>query len=609
MHRWQAALGRGLDNVSWETLQIIIVVTLVVIVFFGMVKEIIAPEILAMSAVALLLLLGILKTRDVLAVFSNTAPFTVGCLFILSAALERTGVIDAMGQAMARVPWRSPWQALMVMMIGCLAVSAFINNTPIVVIMTPVIIMLSHALHSNASRFLIPLSYATILGGTCSLIGTSTNIIVDGVAQAKGLAAFSMFEISAAGIIYGVIGVVYMGLIGWRLLPDRQTLSGALIDLAGRKFLTEVVVPQGSPMIGRTLIEAGLSDKRGHKVIDVIRDDGSLDPEHGEPTLAAGDRIVLRMNIAEFMGLRDAGDLVVEKDGANAFQPIASRDVRMMEGIVGPQSSFAGQGVVDLNLRRLYDTYILAIHRQNENLHGNFDQVRLQFGDTLLLEGPPAGLKRLFERGDLINLTEVTVRPFRRHKAWLAVIAVLVVIILSAFDALPIAATAFIAATAVVALGCLDADEAYRAIHWPILMLIFGMLALGSAMESTGAGALIVTAAVGIIGGLGPVAVLSIVYALTSFLTEFMSNNATAILITPIAIGLAHELGVDPRPFVVAVMFAASASFATPIGYQTNTFVYGAGGYRFMDFVKVGVPLNLILWAVATLILPIFWPL
>lgn len=594
---------------SWETLQIIIVVALVVIVFFGMIREVIAPEILAMSAVALLLVLGILGTGDVLKVFSNTAPFTVGCLFILSAALERTGVIDAMGHAMARVPWRSPWQALMVMMLGSLAASAFINNTPIVVIMTPVIIALAHSLKSSASKFLIPLSYATILGGTCSLIGTSTNIIVDGVAQSKGLEPFGMFEISPAGIVYGIVGMLYMGLIGWRLLPDRQTLSDVLIDLSGRKFLTEVVVPQGSPMIGKTLAEAGITGKRGYKVIDVIRDDGSFDPEHGEPTLAGGDRIVLRMSVAEFMGLRDTGDLIVEKNAPQALEPIASRDVRMMEGIVGPHSSFANQRVVDLNLRRLYDTYILAIHRQNENLHGNFDQVRLQFGDTILLEGPPDGLKRLFERGDLINLTEVTERPFRRNRAWLAILAVLIVIVLSAFEALPIAATAFIAATIVVAFGCLDAEEAYKAIHWPILMLIFGMLALGSAMESTGAGALIVTFIVGLVGGLGPVAVLSIVYLLTSFLTEFMSNNATAILITPIAIGLAQEMGVDPRPFVVAVMFAASASFATPIGYQTNTFVYGAGGYKFTDFVKVGLPLNIVLWGVASFVLPIFWPL
>ncbi|MBK8174022.1 MAG: SLC13 family permease [Rhodospirillales bacterium] len=594
---------------SWDTLQIVIVLMLITVVFFGMVKELIAPEVLAMAGVATLLVFGILKTTDVLKVFSNNAPFTIGCLFILSAALERTGVIDAMGQAMARVAWRSPWHAVMVLMLGSLVTSAFINNTPIVVIMTPVAIALAHSLKSSASKFLIPLSYATILGGTCSLIGTSTNIIVDGVAEAKGLAPFSLFEISPAGAVYGVVGLLYMGLIGWRLLPERQTLSDALIDLSQRKFLTEVVVPHNSPLVGKTMIEAGLTSKRGYKVIDLIRDKTSFDPEHGEPTLQAGDRIILRMSVAEFMGIRDSGDLIIEKGGPHALEPIASRDVRMMEGIVGPRSTFAGQRVADLNLRRLYDIYILAIHRQNENLHAKFDQVRLQFGDTILLEGPQEGLKRLFDRQELINLTEITERPFRRNKAWIAIIAVLAVIVLSAFEALPIAAVSFIAAISVVALGCLDAEEAYKAIHWPILMLIFGMLALGTAMETTGAGALIVTYAVQLIGGLGPVAVLSIVYVLTSILTEFMSNNATAILITPIAIGLAQQLGVDPRPFVVAVMFAASASFSTPIGYQTNTFVYGAGGYKFTDFVRVGLPLNMILWVVASFVLPFFWPL
>jgi di/tricarboxylate transporter len=302
------------------------------------------------------------------------------------------------------------------------------------------------------------------------------------------------------------------------------------------------------------------------------------------------------------MDLRGAG-------AQHALEPIGTRNIRMMEGIIGPSSSFVGQRVADLNLRRLYDTFILAIHRQNENLSGNFDEVRLQFGDTLLLEGPPEGLKRLFDRQELVNLTEVTDRPFRRNKAPIAVLAVLSVMLLSSFEMLPITATAFIAAITVIAFGCLDADEAYRAIHWPILMLIFAMLALGGAMETTGAGALIVSAIVGVIGQLGPVAVLSALYALTSVLTEFMSNNATAILLTPIAVGLAHELGVDPRPFVVAVMFAASASFATPIGYQTNTFVYGAGGYRFLDFTRIGLPLNIILWAVASFVIPLFWPL
>jgi di/tricarboxylate transporter len=594
--------------VSWETLQIVIVLAVVAVVFFGMVREAVAPEVLALCGAALLLALGIVGTSDVLKVFSNPAPFTVGALFVLSGALERTGVINALGQFIARVPWKSSAQALLVMMLFCLVLSAFINNTPIVVILTPVVIRLAHAVKVAPSRMLMPLSFATILGGTCSLIGTSTNIVVDGVAQSHGLAPFSLFEISGPGAIYGVVGILYLYFIGRRFLPDRPTLSDTLIDVSQRKFLTEVLVPQGSPLIGKTLSYAGLTTTRGVLVIDLIREERSFDPEHGEPALAAGDRLILRTSVADFMGLRDAGT-VVGAASQHALEPITTRDLRMMEGIVGPRSSFVGQRVADLNLRRLYDTRILAIHRRNENLHGKLDQVRLQFGDSILLEGSADGLKRLFDRQEMINLTEVTERPFRRNKAWIAIAAVLAVIVLSAFEAMPIAATSFIAACVVVGARCLDPDEAYRAIHWPILMLIFGMMAIGTAMETSGAGPLIVRELVGLVGSFGPVAVLSLVYFLTSFFTEFMSHNATAVLITPIAIGLAQQMGVDPHPFVVAVMFAASASFATPIGYATNTLVYAAGGYRFTDFVRVGLPLNLLLWIVASFVLPLFWPL
>ena len=593
---------------SWETLQIIIVLVLTVAVFGGMVRELVSPDILAMSAVAVLLALGILESKEVLGVFSNSAPITVGCLFVISAALERTGVIDWLAQLIARVNWRSPWQALAVVLAIAMPLSAIINNTPIVVILTPVVISLAHSVKQTPSKMLIPLSYSTILGGTCTLIGTSTNILVDGIVQKHNLPAFGIFEITPFGLIYATIGFFYIFFVARFLLPDRPTLSDTLIDLSHRKFLTEVLVPGGSPLVGKTLHEAGLSRKRGHHVVDIIRDEGSLNPEHGEPKLQAGDRLVLRTSVAEFVGLRNGGDVTFENTDP-LVEPITTRDVRMMEGIIGPHSSLVGQRVSDLNLRRLYDTYILAIHRQNENLHTNFDQVRLQFGDTLLLEGPGAGLKRLFDRQELVNLTEVTALPFRRNRAWLAILATLAVVVLSAFDMFPISTTALIAAAFVVITGCLDADEAYKAVHWPILMLIFGMLAIGLAMEKTGAASMLVQTIMGFVGPLGPFVILSILYLLTSMTTEFISNNAAAILLTPIGLGLADQLGVDPRPFAIAVMFAASASFSTPIGYQTNTFVYGAGGYRFTDFTRAGLPLNITLWLVASFVIPIFWPL
>jgi di/tricarboxylate transporter len=595
--------------VSWETLQIIFVLALIVVVFFGFVREVIAPDILAMTAVAALLIFQILGTDEVLKVFSNSAPITVACMLVISAALERTGVIETFGQFVSRVKWSSPWTAMAAMAVIVAFVSAFMNNTPLVVILTPVMISLAHSLNVAASRFLIPLSYASIFGGTCTLIGTSTNVIVDGVAQSHGLAAFGMFEITGVGTIMALLSIAYLFLIGRFLLPDRQTLAELLPDPSRRKFLAEVLVPRDSPLVGKTLTEAGLSWKRGFHVIDVIRDEVSFNPEHGEPALQPGDRLVIRTNVGDVMGLRNGGGVIFDTATVNALalEPITSHKAVLMEGIIGPNSRFVGQRVADLNLRRLYGAYIIAIHRQNESLHGNFDQVRLAFGDTILLEGPPEGLKRLFDTHELVNLSEPQARPFRRDKAPLAILVMMVIMALSAFEILPIAGLALIGAVAVVLLGCLDGEEAYASIEWRMLMLIFGMLALGRAMETTSAADLIVHSIVGLIAHLGPIAVLSIIYLLTSLLTEFMSNNAAAILLTPIAIGLAEQMGVDPRPFVVAVMFAASASFATPIGYQTNTFVYTAGGYKFTDFVKIGVPLNLLNWASGTLLIPYFF--
>ncbi|MEE2878795.1 MAG: SLC13 family permease [Pseudomonadota bacterium] len=595
-----------------EPVQIALVLSLVVAVFVGFVRERIPSDVVALLAMAALLLFGLLSVEEALGVFSNAAPITIGAMFVLSAALERTGVIGAIGNAVVRFAKRwSAIGAIGLLMLVVITLSAFMNNTPIVVILIPVAIRLAQSVGVSPSRLLIPLSFASIFGGMTTLIGTSTNLLVDGVVQKAGLASFGIFEITGAGLCLALAGTIYMMLVGRWFLPDRETLATMLPSASSRRFVAQVLVPVDSVLVGKTIRETGFTADKGFNVIDVMRENRSRRDELSSLTLQGGDRLVIRSPVSEMLTLREAGNVAIGSGSStvHAIEPVQATETRVMEGVVGPQSRLVGRPIIGAGLVRLYGVYAIAIHRRGEHIGLGGKNIRFNIGDTVLVEGPPSGLRQMFDDGMLSNLTETTDLPIRRDKAPIALGAVALVMLLAALGVMPIAGLALIAAACVIAFGCLDHQEAYKAIQWDILMLIFGMLALGQALETSGAADFLVSGLAGPIGGLPPIVTLAVVYIITSTLTEFVSNNATAILMTPIAIGLAASLGVDPRPFVVAVMFAASASFATPIGYQTNTLVYTAGGYKFTDFARVGLPLNLLFFAVSMLIIPLFWPL
>ena len=603
----------------FETWQQAFLAILVVLVFISFTREWISVELTALAALLACVITGILSVdRDdpsnALRVFSHPAPITVACMFILSASLERTGIIEALGNWFEKIAGDSPVRMLMVMMALVAVLSGFVNNTPVVVVFMPIVLAICRKRDFIASKFLIPLSYAAIVGGTMTIIGTSTNLIAVGIAQKQGINNFSMFSITPLGIIFVATTFIYMLTIGRKLLPTRLTLATLIQNQHSREFITHAFVQKGGELDGISFENSVLSTMKKARVLEVLREDRRVQQPLNEIIFQPGDEIVFKGALEGMVGISETEGIHVRGKAGWGLEDLRTETALLMEGIIGPESTMTGKSLKELQFRQRFGVIILAVHRRGKSLQERFEDEKLAFGDTLLVQGPTDKIYGLFQRRDFINLSEPEVNTHRKSKAPIAIAALLLFMIFGALGGhffipkIPIVQLALTSALIVLITRCLQPQEAYRAIEWRVVFMIFGMLGLGMAIDKSGLAQLI---AGGMTEGLGiesPWIMLSLIYLLAAVLTEIVSNNAVAVLLTPLAIIIAQSLGVDPVPFIIAVMFGSSASFSTPIGYQTNTFVYSAGGYKFGDFFRAGFPLAVILWLVATFLIPVLWP-
>lgn len=565
-------------------------------------------ELAALAGCCVLVLTRVLSTDEVFPALSSDAVVTVGAMFVLSAALERTGVIDSASRFLQRLPVRGEFAMLCLLLPPVVATSAFVNNTPVVVVFLPIIVSVARRNQLAISKLLMPLSFASILGGTATLIGTSTNLVASTSGFRAGLEPIGMFEMSAVGLILAGAGLAYLLTLAPRFLPVRPTVTGLLDAASSRHFLTEAFVPAGSALIGRTGAEALAHAQARGRVVEILRGSDVMADNPAAVTLEAGDRLRINVDAASVSALKHRRSLRLHGADAADLALGDAKEIHVVECVVGPRSGLAGRKLSETDLPRRDGVVVLALHRKGVNLREHLDRIPLEVGDVLLVEATDQAVAALRQGDDVLVLAGGQRLP-RRRKRWMAVALIAAVVSLSAWQIVPVTIAAVAAAILAVTFGCIDADEAYRAIDWPTLLLIAGTLAMGAALEKSHTAEFAARVLIGHVAQFGPWIALSLVILIASLLTNFLSNNAVAALLVPLALEAANLVHASPRAFLMGVTFGASACFATPIGYQTNTLVFAAGGYRFGDFVRFGLPLNVLYWLLASLLIPVFWPL
>ena len=582
-------------------------ILLILVIIFGAIvlfaTEVISIDLTAMLVMVVLMITGLVSPEEGIAGFSNTATVTILALFILSAGLQSTGAVNLLGRYMIKVIGKSANRALIIILLVVGLLSAFINNTAVVVIFMPIIFRVAKFTSSSASRFLMPLSFAAMIGGACTVIGTSTNILVSDIyANTEGGSPFGIFEFSLIGFVIMLAFFLYMVLVGRHLINDRQKQDELTEQYKLKDYLTEVVITKGSPLAGLHLRETFLKKEIDAEILELRhKGRGGLWLPAKSELLREEDHILLKVNIDDILTIQNKAGIAITSRAEFGDDDLESAETTLLEVVVAPNSKVVRKKVHEVDFKTLYGAVPLAIRRRGTYLKERIGGVVLRFGDDVLLEARKENLGSFQRTFDFITLQEIDKPHYERQRLMLSVLITLGVVVTASLNLSPILVTSLAGCVLMFLTGCITIREAYRNVEWKIIFLLAGLIPLGTAINNTGAATLISENLYAFVGDFGPTAVIAILFAITSMLTSIMSNNATAILLAPIAIGTSLQMGIDPKAFLVTIMFAANTSFITPVGYQTNTLVYGPGNYRFGDFLKVGGFLTLIIWVIVTL--------
>ena len=594
------------------TLEVVImlVLTLAALALFAL--ELLPVEVTAMGFLGVLVGLGFVSLEESLVGLSNKAVVTIGGLFINSRALMKTGVLEIGAYHLSRRVGHRKWLGVSILLVCAGLLSGFLNNTAVIVVFIPLTLSLCRRFQLSPTRVLLPLSYVSILGGMLTLIGTSTNLLVSSVAEMEGEAPLEMFEFFHIGIVFLIIGLAYNIILGKYFLPSRVDPGSLTSKYEIGGYLTEAQIGEDSGLIGKTCREVNLRQRYGVSVLSIIRKGTRLSMGVGRTPLQSKDLLVLEGPMEDVLRMSREQKLNLLPDVHPDESEFLRQGQVVIETLVPSTSNFRGKSLRTLEFKQHYGAIALAIRRHGETIRRRMTDIPLQASDTLLLLVTQDHAKEFAHSTDLLLISEVDLELHRERFWWVPLALFPIIVIAAVFGLMEILTGALIGAIVVMMLGVIKPQDAYQSVDWSVIFLIAAFVPVGTAMINTGTAdflaSLIIEVSRWFSGSLEAYLTLAFFYLLTSLLTQAVSNNAAAIILTPVAISLARTEGIEPHAFLIAICFAASAAFATPLGYQTNLMVYAPGGYRFTDYIRFGAPLNIILWILASILIPFYWP-